>query len=229
MIYFYSGTPGSGKSLHVARDIMTKLRKKDKNNVICNFPINLNVVGGRNKKKLRGNFVYKDNSKLTHEYLINYALKNHIMGVEGQTLVVIDECQVIFNPREFNRSDRLDWIKFFTIHRHLGYNFILISQFDRLVDRQIRALFEYEITHRKVNNYKIGFFLPFPTFIAIERWYGVNEKMSVSFFTYRKRHSKLYQSYRTFEDIEMIFPNIKLDISDKVEVIENYTLLEDME
>lgn len=229
MIYFYSGTPGSGKSLHVARDIMTKLRKKDKNNVICNFPISLDVVNGRRKNKLKGEFIFVNNNDLDHTFLINYAMNNHVPGVEGQTLVVLDECHVIFNPREFNRSDRMDWIKFFTIHRHLGFNFVLVAQNDRQIDRQIRNLIEYETKHRKINNFKIGFLLPFPAFIAIDTWYGVNEKLSVSFFTYRKRIGGLYDSYRTFEDIEMIFPNIKLDISDKVEVIENYTLLKDIE
>lgn len=229
MIYFYSGTPGSGKSLHVARDIMSKLRRKEKNNVICNFPVSLDVVSGKGKDKLLGEFIYKDNAFLDHEFLINYAMKNHMPGVEGQTLVVIDECHVMFNPREFTRKDRMDWIKFFTIHRHLGYNFILVAQNDRQVDRQIRSLIEYETKHRKINNYKLGRLLPFPCFIAIDTWYGVNEKVSVSFFTFRKRISKLYDSYRTFEDIEMIFPNIKLDVQVSSEkIIENFTLLEDI-
>ena len=39
MIYFYSGTPGSGKSLHCAKDIYNKLFVK-KQNVIANFEIN---------------------------------------------------------------------------------------------------------------------------------------------------------------------------------------------
>ena len=47
MIYFYSGTPGSGKSLHVAKDIYTKLFI-NKGNVIANFDINRQVY---NKKK----------------------------------------------------------------------------------------------------------------------------------------------------------------------------------
>lgn len=42
MIYLYSGTPGSGKSLHVTRVIYyTLLRNKP---VICNFPINTQKV-----------------------------------------------------------------------------------------------------------------------------------------------------------------------------------------
>ena len=41
MIYFYSGTPGSGKSLHVARDIYNRLNLNKKYpSVIANFTIN---------------------------------------------------------------------------------------------------------------------------------------------------------------------------------------------
>ena len=49
MIYFYSGTPGSGKSLHCARDIYNKLFIK-KENVIANFPINEKILAKKKKK-----------------------------------------------------------------------------------------------------------------------------------------------------------------------------------
>lgn len=196
MIYLYSGTPGSGKSLHVARDMYFRLNRNRKYpNVIANFTINQKMI-----KKKRGNFIYKDNSELTVDYLVNYALENHTLGIENQTLVVVDECQVIWNAREWmNQKDRMDWIKFFTQHRKLGYNFIIISQNDRMIDRQIRALIEYEVSHRKVNNFKIGKLLPVSTFIAITRWYGINEKLDVEFFTYRRKWGKFYDSYGTFE------------------------------
>ena len=51
MIYLYSGTPGSGKSLHMARDIMFKLRRGQ--NVIANFPINMELVKKGLFKKLK--------------------------------------------------------------------------------------------------------------------------------------------------------------------------------
>lgn len=196
MIYFYSGTPGSGKSLHVARDIYIRLnRNKKYPNVIANFMINENMI--KNKK---AKFIYKDNSELTVEFLLNYALKNHKIGVENQTLVVVDECSVIWNSRSWMKDhDRMEWLKFFVQHRKLGYNFILISQTDRQIDRQIRSLFEYEVKHRKVNNFKIGRLLPVPTFAAITYWYGLNERLGVEFFTYRKKWSKFYDSYGTFE------------------------------
>ena len=199
MIYFYSGTPGSGKSLHVARDIYYRLnRNKKYPNVIANFMINEKMI--KNKK---ARFVYKDNSDLTVSFLLNYAFENHKQGVENQTLVVVDEASVIWNAREWQKADtqhnRMDWLKFFVQHRKLGYNFIIISQTDRQIDRQIRSLFEYEIKHRKVNNFKIGKLIPFPMFACVSYWYGVNERLGVEFFTYRKKWGKFYDSYGTFE------------------------------
>ena len=79
-------------------------------------------------------------------------MDNHKIGKEGQTLVVIDECQIIFNCRDFGRKDRNAWVTFFAQHRKLGFNVILITQSDRMLDRQIRSLVEEEVKHRKLNN-----------------------------------------------------------------------------
>jgi len=196
MIYFYSGTPGSGTSLNVARQIYSRLHKKKYPNVIANFPINLKMI-----KNDKANFIYKDNSDLTVSFLLNYAFENHVEGVENQTLVVVDEASIIWNSREWNidRETRNLWLKFLVQHRKLGFNFIMISQSDIQIDKQIRALFEYEVVHRKVNNFKIGSIIPFPIFIAVERWYGIDEKLSSYFFTYRKKWGKFYDSYGSFE------------------------------
>lgn len=203
MIYLYSGTPGSGKSLHMARDILIKLRVK-KQTVIANFPINEDVVskGSFGRTIQTGEFVYKDNSEMTVKFLVDYAKKHHVLGKEGQALLCLDECQINFNPREFQKKDRLSWIEFFTQHRKLGYNVILVTQNDRLLDRQIRALIEYEIRHRKVNNYKIGALFPFKTFVGVQYWYGVRERLGAEFFIYQKRLGKLYDSYKMFDDIK---------------------------
>ena len=208
MIYLYSGTPGSGKSLHVARDMYNRLNYNKKYpNVIANFPINLKMI--KNKK---AKFIYRDNPELTVEYLVNYAIKNHKMGIENQTLVVVDECQVIWNSRDWQKGvNRMEWIKFFTQHRKLGFNFICIAQNDRMIDRQIRVLFEYEIKHRKINNYKIGRLIPFPAFIAVTYWYGVNEKIGIEFYTYRKKWGRFYDSYGAFELDDSIKAMIKAE------------------
>jgi hypothetical protein len=203
MITFYSGTPGSGKSLHVAREIYFNLLIK-KRPVVANFPIDYDYLTKR--KLLRSNkkaakFTYVDNKDLTINWLYKYAFENHKLGKEGQTIVIIDECQVMFNPREFSRADRLEWITFFTQHRKLGYHFILISQFDRLIDRQIRCLFEYEVKHRKLNNFGPFVFLPFKTFVAISYWYGIGERVDRKIFIYKRKHGKLYDSFMMFDGV----------------------------
>lgn len=205
MIRFFSGTPGSGKSFHVAKEIYWYIREG--RNIIANFPIDTDCIKQKRKTE-KGKFEYRDNREISVKYLIEYAVANHVEGKEKQTVVVLDECQVLFNPREFSRSDRMDWIKFFTVHRHLGFDFILVSQNDRLVDRQIRSLFEYEVKHRKVNNFKWAWMIPVPLFAAIQRWYGVNEKMGSEFFFYRKKFGAIYNSYRSFSSLHEYFPDL---------------------
>ncbi len=217
MIYLYCGTPRSGKSLHTAVDIVHKLRRGQ--DVIANFIVNDELI---RKKPFRtfmektgckfkdnqftyklGKFTYKDNPELTVPFLVDYAKKNHKYGKEGQTLLVIDECSVQFNPRDFKRADRDAWVKFFQHHGKLGYNVILISQSDGLIDKQIRAFIEYKIIHRKVNNFKIGWIFSLfhiGLFIAVTQWYGVKEKCGSEFFRYRNFYSKIYDSYKMFDD-----------------------------
>jgi zona occludens toxin (predicted ATPase) len=210
MIYLYTGTPGSGKSLDVAMDIVYRLKKGK--NIIANFPINTDSV-----KKIKGEFYYKMDMELTVKYLVDYAHKNHKVGKENQTLLVIDEAQRMFNCRDFSRKDRFEWVKFFSMHRHLGYNCILVTQNDKMIDKQIRALVEYEKKHRKINNFgMLGFFasLTFQTyFISIDYWYGMkgkDAKLGISFFRFKKKYQQIYNSYEVFDEIKSTENKINL-------------------
>ena len=206
MIELYTGTPGSGKSLHCAKVICQKLQVKK--NVIANFDINLSVFKGRGI----GDFTYMDNSEMSPDLLVDYAMTKHKRNTngniaEGQTLLVIDECQILFNSRDWNAKDRMKWATFFTQHRKFGFNIILITQFDRLIDRQIRSLVEYQVIHRKVSGFKtIGFFLGLlfggNLFIAVKQWYGVREKIDSEMFIMRKKYARLYDSYKIFNSAE---------------------------
>ncbi len=200
-VTLYTGTPGSGKSFHAAKDIERRLKRGG--GLICNFPVNEDFV-----KKRKAHVEYWDNSELTAERLVAYALEHHKRGKEGQTLVVIDECQILFNCRDFGRKDRNAWVTFFSQHRKLGYNVILITQSDRMLDKQIRSLVEDEVKHRKLNNYGFGgmfltlFSFGRTWFIAIDYWYGGNKlKLGYSVFPYRNRYSALYDSYKLFSDM----------------------------
>lgn len=202
-ITLYSGTPGSGKSYHAALDIWTWIRKPGRG-LICNFQLNHKIID----KRLRGRFDYVDNMHLTVRYLMDYAATYHKPGVEGQTLVIIDEAQILFNARSFASAGRLEWCEFFSQHRKFGFTFILIAQFDRMLDRQIRCLLEYDVHHRKLNNYGFGGILLSlfsglgVWFIAIEYWYGGNSlKLSSTMFHYRSSIGALYDSYSTFRGV----------------------------
>ena len=203
MIYLYSGTPGSGKSYHAVAVIAHKLGRRDKNRVIANFPLT--------GKKITPRFEYWDNSDITIGRLMDYARQHHRLGVEGQTLVVIDEAQCIFNSRDWNGKgvlhsalkrqpdSRMDWIKFFSQHRKFGYNVILIAQSDKMLDKQIRSLIEYDVKHIKMNN---GFFFFLPTsFLAVEKWYGQRMKLGQEVIWYHKRVAAMYDSYALFDTL----------------------------
>lgn len=197
MIYLYSGTPGSGKSLMASYKIIERLKMK--RDVIANFPIDLDFFG---KSKI-GRFTYADNSELTVQYLLDYAKTFHKPNREHQTTVFIDECSVLFNARDFGRKDRMKWIIFFQQHRKLGFDIVLIAQHDRMIDRQIRAFIETEYKHRALKNYKsFGFILSSLAgglFLQVEYWYGMNLKCSSHLFRYNKKKASIYNTYEIFK------------------------------
>lgn len=196
MISLYSGTPGSGKSLNASAKVRASL--KWYRPVIGTFHINKNALYKNSKYE----YTYVNIYELTPQFLVEYAKKNlpKKKNPEGSFLLVIDEAQRIFNPRAWNSADRKDWITFFAEHRHLGYDIILISQNDRMLDRQIRGLIEYNVVHRKMSQFGIMgkiFSLFLGQFVVIEFWYPIKERIGATFFRGEK---KLYNFYDSFED-----------------------------
>lgn len=197
MIWLYSGTPGSGKSLNSARAIYYNLVKY-KRDVIANFPINEDVL----KSKKRGDFSYINNKDLSAEKLIELAkdrgyLKNK---KEGQCLVVIDEASLLFNSRTWNEKGRKEWLDLFTHHRKFGYNFILVTQFIGQLDKQIRPLIEYDHIHRKWNNFGFMRYVPISLFLVIEKSNQIKMKNGSSTFFYNRKFGKMYDTYLDFSE-----------------------------
>lgn len=201
MIQLFSGTPGSGKSLHTARDIYWYCNRHKDHLVICNFIIDTS------KLKHPDRVVFVDNEDLhTPDLVVDLAQKfNNEHGLnENNIVLIIDEAQLIFNAREWNVDGRKEWMSFFTQHRKLGFMVILVAQSDMYLDKQIRSLIEYNTIHRKVSNY--GLFgllvkcclLGNELFVAVETWYGMKEKTGQQFFTARKKYYSLYDTYNTF-------------------------------
>lgn len=205
MIELYSGTPGSGKSLHVAKIIREHLRMYNCV-IIGNFYVNQNTV-----KKRKGTYIYVDNSRLEPERLIKFAIRyarhKGRRLKEDELYLFIDEAQLLFNSRDWQLIKTSGWVSFYSQHRKLGFYIGLIAQFDRMLDRQIRSLVENEIKHRKVSRAGLfgkllGFLTGDNLFIYIKIWYPMKQKVYSEFFLGTKKVYDLYDSYGLFQTIE---------------------------
>lgn len=195
MIYLYTGTPGSGKSYHAAEVINRALRRGMP--ILANFEINYNP------KRHKGDFVYIPTLDLSPDYFKDYAVSHFKAHKEGQGLIIIDEAQIPFNSRDGLNRSRMKWIEFFSTHRHYGYDIILITQMDRMIDRQVRGLVEIEFKHRKLTNYGAkGLFMIIvfrKVFVAVKYWYPIQEKIESEFFNCHKRVYTLYDTFKHFD------------------------------
>lgn len=177
-----------------------KWRLKRNLPTICNFEI----VGAQD----RDNFLCIENEdlnvELLQEFSDKYFKEQGNAFREGALKLYIDECQLLFNARTWNDKARKDWIKFFTQHRKLGYDVYLIAQFDSMIDKQLRSLVEYEVKHRKFNNYGflgkiVGlFFVNRPIVIAITYWYPMKQRLSAEWILGKKSLFAIYDTGKIF-------------------------------
>lgn len=200
-VYLFTGTPGSGKSLHQAMNIHWALKMGKP--VIANFEIDDSAY--------RSNlFRFVDNSQMTPEFLEAFAVDYYAgrydarKNREGSIKLYLDECQLLFNARDWNAKDRLRWVRFFSQHRKLGYDIYMVAQFDTMIDKQIRSLVEYEVKHRKFNNFgKFGQLVNVvlagrALCVGVTYWYGMKERLGSEFFLGRKRYYELYDTLKLF-------------------------------
>jgi len=205
MIYLYSGTPGSGKTLKAVSDIWRWLRSKD-NVVITNIRLDpavllksrLRVWLEKNKIKFKPkvyNLIYKDLSEITPEWLIT------LSDSYKRCYLVMDECQIKFNSRAWNDKVRMPWLEFFSKHRHYNYQILLIAQHDRMLDRQIRELIEYNYIHRYLGNMGVAGFLinlcsMSKVFVQVQMWCGTRDKLGTEMFLLNKHKARSYDTYQ---------------------------------
>lgn len=197
-IVLYSGVPGSGKSCHQAEDLIINLKFKNRL-VIANYDINHKYIK-------HDNFLYIPNNLLSPGYLIWLAdawNEDHEFR-EGSIKLYIDEAQILFNPRDWSRSDRRPWLNFFMQHRKYGFKVFLISQSSRMLDRQIRDLIETECIHRKYSSLGIkgsiiGFLLGGNSYEAIYVFPALREKLYSETHHAIKKYYSLYDSYKRFD------------------------------
>jgi len=200
-IRLYSGTPGSGKSFCSIELITDYLQQKK--DVISNFALKFSAR--QIKKGWQEKFNYWPNEEITINNLVEHAINNNYLEKrkESQCLVVIDEAGGRFNSRDFQQKDRMEWLDFFSQHAKLGYDFLLVAQMDRMIDRQIRGLIETEYIHRKINNFGPFRFLPFKVFVQVEYWYALKQRVKAEYYFFTKRTANMYDRYKMFSGFKL--------------------------
>lgn len=199
-IYLYSGTAGSGKSMHQAIDIYSIL--KGGGCVLANYNIHTEAI-----PHCKGDFHQYDMFELDPMQLKKFSIKyfeTHRFK-ESSINVFIDEAQLIFNSRDWGKKNRREWLEFFTQHRKYGFDIFLVSQSDMMLDKQIRATIEYEEIHRMFSNgghwgKLFSLLMGGKTFVCIKRWYPVKMGLGTRYFHVRSKYYSLYDSYQDFSD-----------------------------
>lgn len=131
---------------------------------------------------------------------------------EGRGRAVLDEAHQWLNARTWDADEtgqastkaeavrrRLDIVRFFATHRHMGWNIELITQDEGNLDRQVRTLFEYHTHLKNLRRYRVlGLFpiVPVNVFVAVTHWHD-NDKSRLGVETYLL-NKKLARCYDTF-------------------------------
>lgn len=210
MILAYTGTPGSGKSYHAVYDIWKRVQLGFP--VVTNIPLEIpwkRSLLRKNEEKRKETYVFKETFDITPKFLEQFSERIRAQHEwkrvpEEYITLVIDEAQLVFNCRDWQVAGRAEWLRFFQLHRKLGYKIILITQIAKMLDSQLRGLMEYEIIHRKASNFGLkGMFLSVlfmtPTLIlAVRVWAVMRERIDAQVFRYSRRIARMYDTARIF-------------------------------
>lgn len=202
-VEIYTGTPGSGKSCHAAREIRYNLNSMNPRPVIANFELAPNAP-----VKRRDLFHYVPNSVLTVEDLQNFAVgfweSKGGRLIEDYIDVYLDEAQILWNARNWSNKDRLGWLQFLSQSRKYGYRIVFISQSAQMIDNQFRMLIEVEVNHRRVSQFGIvGWLMALPfrgrLIMAVKSMFQIKERIGSQWFLASKKDWQMYDSYKRFE------------------------------
>lgn len=182
MIEGFFGTGGSGKTYR-ATDRAIRAALGRPHGCIANFAVSTPAVEDPKKP-----FRFRYFPHISPRGLIESARAWQNDEREGLCLVVVDESERYFQPRDWNRKGadgpfapwrrlieaaglpwswyqyrsyadlRSDWIELLAMHRHLGFDFIFTAPTKKMVDRQIMDMIEYRVDHRKLG--RMSWWLP---------------------------------------------------------------------
>jgi hypothetical protein len=196
VIALFTGSVGSGKSYHALCAGLQKISSIPQRYVVANFPIVFREGKKGERERERWFFWHE----ISPERLIAFSVEKGFYGKEGHCLLIIDEAGCVFNSRDWQikGAERTKWVKFFSQSRKFGYDVILVAQSDRMIDRQIRDLAEYEVRHFSARRYWWLAWLPIRLHFAVWFWYHTRLRGTVDPFVIRKSVARRYDTMRIF-------------------------------
>jgi hypothetical protein len=221
MIEIIQGSPGSGKSAVCTVAMLEFLQEGGV--VACNYDlipgwhykladtVPLVRWGFKDREKVAMNYYNRAFKIGSHDTIMELStrLKTLIPPgrngrlPEGKARLYLDEAQFLFNSREWAKN--MGFIEFFTQHRKLGWDIVLIAHTEDMIDKQIRGLLEYETRLRNLNKIKpLGLFpiCPWPAFFAITRYAGISAGAGniawKRLYSLRPKYADLYDSMEVF-------------------------------
>ena len=218
MIVLLTGTPGSGKSYAAVRTIIDAVEHGKM--VATNVPLRADwaLVAARANifsRLLPGRV---DARRRRFESLVfvseelDELLRVRLRGEhEGRGVLVLDEVHRWLNARTWDADEsgakaskdtavarRLEIVRWFSAHRHYGWDVWLCTQTAENIDRQVRSLFEYVVICRNLKRFKIGGVPISPIHFFLQLWCW-NDKsrmiMQRRVYPLRKKLAALYSTH----------------------------------
>lgn len=199
----YTGVPGSGKSVHAAREIRYALDRKHPRPVIANFPLAENAPVSHPEF-----FTYLPNEQMSAGKIIDFAddfwTNSGVDFREDYILLVIDECQLLFNSRRWSDRSRMSYLQFLSQSRKYGVRVIMIAQSSKMIDNQFRMLIERECNHRRIRSmgpvgYVVSALMLHRGFLVVRYLYQSQERLGMDLLLVTRRDTSMYDSYARFE------------------------------
>ncbi|WP_459595083.1 zonular occludens toxin domain-containing protein, partial [Campylobacter jejuni] len=196
LISQYIGPIGSGKSYHALEKIYEHLQKGLY--VIANFP--LKFTPAMIRKGYADKFLYLPDSFLEDasgvSVFLHLSEKYGFNEFSNLCLVVLDEAGDVYPPDKSTSEDQRIWKAFFKQSRKLGYDFILIMQDEKEINRTITSCIEYKIVHRKANAVFPFSLLPFTVFIHVVYWKQSRQRLRSGSTIFVKKFAELYNTHQ---------------------------------